>query len=166
MPERWAVLYDQATFADAAAEHVLFQAGEGSSSTKTKSVTNFPGSGALPSGYIFEIQKISVFADEDFALAERETMWEQSYLELEVDNQEMFSCPLRLVADRNAFGGHYSETTASDEAMIGLVGDGYMLPIPVTVQGGQNVRVNIYQGVAGTASMEVKCCLHGILSTP
>lgn len=166
MAQRYWVYYDEATFGAAAAMHNLFQTSQGSSSTRTESKTNSPGSGVLPQNFVFELHRISVFPDVNMSAADRENMWLQSYLKIEVNNQEVFKAPLRMIAGYAGYQGLYTQAAAADEALIGANGDGFELPVPITIKGGDGFRVDVYQGTATAATQYVKVALEGLLTTP
>ena len=159
-------LYDTAVFGVAASvESSLFQVAQGGDSTHTKSFTNSRGAGQMPQNEAFEIDHIGVSVDMNLPTADYIAVWLNSYLEIRVNDETLFIAPLRLLANANSFGGHYTEAVASAEALIGLMGDGYKLAIPINIPGGTAFRVNVFQGTAlATASTLIKVTLNGTLS--
>lgn len=168
MPDYSTTLYDTAVFGNSAnVDHTLFQEAQGASATATKSKTNSRGAGQLPQNEEFEVRSIHASYDGNAALADEENWLKDSYLEFRLSDETIFECPLRWVASRNAFGGHYSQGTAADESMIGLIGEGYMLDIPIVIRGGTGFRVTVHQGTAlSAASQNVKVVLKGTLTRP
>lgn len=166
MPDNSTTLYDQAQFGTTAAVvHPLFQSREGSTATRTKFITNSRGDGSLPNNEQFTINKISVFVDDETVVADLKEVWENSYLEIVVEDKSILQIPLRLCAEGNSFGGLYTQAAAADEEAIGISGNGYQLAIPIVLRGGSSFRVNLGQGFALSAATEMKCVLHGTLST-
>lgn len=166
MPQYRYGLYDTALFTTAAsADFPLFQSAQGSTATRTKEITNSRGAGQLPQNESFKCDRICVFYDENMVLADVINMWVDSYIEIRVNDETVLLVPMRVAASYNAFGGHYSEVTATAEAAIGLAGEGYMLDIPIEIPGGVAFTVTLHQGAAlATATQEVKCFLDGILT--
>lgn len=159
-------LYDTGVFGVAASvETSLFQVSQGGDATHTKSFTNSRGAGQMPQNEEFEIDHIGVAVDMNLPTADYIAVWLNSYLEIRVNDETLFIAPLRALAQANAYGGHYTEAAASNEALIGLAGDGYTLKIPILIPGGTAFRVNIFQGTAlATANTLVKVMLNGTLS--
>ncbi len=158
-------LYDTAIFGASANKlHTLFQIIQGQDTTHVKGFTNTRGAGQFPSEEDFQIDSIGVYPDGDFILADLESMWRGSYLELTVTNTTMLLSPLSVFAKYAGWGGHYSQTAAADGAAIGKLGMGRKLDIPIEVDGGTQFKVEVFQAVATAASMNVKVVLNGILN--
>jgi len=157
-------MYDTAVFgAVADTLHTLFQIVQGQDATHNKGFTNTRGAGQFPSEEMFTIESIGIYPDADFILADLESMWRASYLELTVTNTTMLLSPLSVFAKYGGWGGHYTQASAADAAAIGKLGLGRKLPIPIEVKGGTQFKVEIFQSIATAASMNVKCVLNGIL---
>lgn len=161
-------LYDTADFGTSAnTEHTLFQNAQGSSSTQTKSKTNMRGSGSLPSNESFTIEEIHISSDFNLTAADYQNMWIDSYIEVRISDDTVLLLPLKNCASMNAFSGTYTQASAADEAVIGLMGNGLKLSNPITINGGESFRVSLYQGTAlSAATGSVKCVLYGTLDRP
>lgn len=163
------VIYDTAVFGTVANfENVLFQVSQGSDATHTENFTNARGAGTFPQEESFLVKHIGVVADFNTATPEDyQLMWYASFLELRVSDKTLLKAPLHWFAHRNAYQGHYSQAAAADNALIGLMGDGYMLENPISIKGGTSFRVRVVQGTALSAvSKNVKVNMRGLLSIP
>jgi len=162
-------LYDTIVFGTSAQnDQALFQVPQGGDTTHTKSFTNMRGAGALPAQEKFDIDKVGVYCDfNNLVPADLINMWIGNYLEIRVADNSALFIPLRAAAQYNAYAGHYSQGTAANGTMGGLVGDGYVLDYPIHVEGGVAMRVNVPQITAlSVASVPVRILLHGILDRP
>lgn len=160
-------LYDTVVMGVAAGtEHTLFQVAQGGDTTHTRSFTNSRGAGQLPGEENFFIDAVKATLDETAIAADREGIWVKSYLEIRVADETLLQVPLSEVACRNGYGGHYTQAAAAEEALIGLIGDGYKLKYPIKIPGGTAFRVNVYQGTAVAAGTEVRVILDGVLERP
>lgn len=157
--------YDTAVIGVTAnAVHTLFQTAQGSSATRTKAQTNWPGSGALPSQNDFLIRKIGLFVndarlDEDILL-----LYDQTFLEILINNQTRFLAPLKALAQYDYYQGSNELAAAAAVAMIGAGGDGYEFDPPKQLNGGVNFRVEITQGAALSVATNVCFMMHGVLT--
>ncbi len=164
MARRHYPLYDTAVPSTAAnTEHTLFQVAEGADSTHTKGFTNSRGAGQLPGEESFEIHNIGIFGDTVMPLADREGLYLDSYIEIQVNDQTMIRVPAALCARNDGYQGHFAETTASDVNAIGKVGQGFQLMMPITIPQGSGFKVIYSQGTALTAAENLKVVLDGIL---
>lgn len=161
-------LYDTALFGSTAnTEHILFQVTQGSTTAATESATNMRGAGSLPQQEQMVVNKVGVFADYNSVTADYQNLWVSSFLEMRVSETRMLWLPLAACAQYNAFQGLYTQGTAANEALIGRIGEGYMLDIPIVLEGGTNFRVRVFQGTAlSTTNLGVKVVLHGTLTIP
>lgn len=159
-------LYDTVDFGNAAnVETSLFTQAVGSSG-KGKTITNMRGDGQLPSNESFTIQKIGFMVDDALALADYEAMWNLSYIEMLYNQVQVLIAPLKIFCMRNSFGGHFELSAAAAQELIGLEGDGYELPLEFLIKGGNQFRVNVFQGTAlSAANLGMKVVLFGILDT-
>lgn len=165
MPDYSFVLYDTAPFgASAGTEHVLFQVSQGSDSTHTEAYTNSRGAGQLPTEEKMLVERIHVIVDHNTAIADVPKIFNASFLEIRVSDKTIFKAPLAMLSSFNAYGGHYSQAAAADEAVIGLIGVGYELKIPILIPGGVSFRIRVYQGTAVTAASNLKVALEGTLT--
>ena len=160
------ILWDTAILGTVALfEQSLFQVAQGGDAVHTRSFTNSRGSGQLPTNENFLIKHIGVSLDANLAIADYINVWPLSFLEIRVNDETLFQAPLRMLAESNAFGGHYSQAAAADEALIGLEGTGYDLEIPIEIEGGTAFRVNVLQGTAlAVASVPLRVALCGTLN--
>lgn len=161
-------LYDTAALGNSApAEFNLFQVAQGADSTHTESYTNMRGSGALPSEEAFTVERIGVFPDVSLAAADVPKVWINSFLEFRIADRTVLKAPLAVFADHGAYSGHYTQGTAADLAIIGRMGSGYALDIPIQIPGGTAFRVRLYQGTAlSAANQYLKVVLYGVLVLP
>ncbi len=168
MADYTATLYDTAVFGTTAgAEHTLFQVAQGGDSTHVEAFTNMRGAGSLPNDEDFRVDEIAVFPDVNASAADLQNMTIGSFLEVRVSDKTVLKAPLAMFMKHAAYGGLYTQATAANEALIGLLGDGYKLPIPIAIPGGTSFRVRIYQGTAmSAASQNLKVALNGVLTMP
>jgi len=159
-------LFDTAIFDDSGSIiHTLFQVAQGGDTVHTKAYTNMRGAGSLPTDESLLVRKISVIPDANLPPADVQGMFLHSYLEMRISDETVLFAPLRQFADEAGYGGVYTQAAAADEALIGPLGDGYPLELPLLIPTGATFRVEIYQGTAlAGASNWVKCVLGGILS--
>lgn len=160
-------LYDTAVFgATASVDHELFKVSQNGDSTHTQSFTNSRGAGVMPSNEQFDVDTVIVSPDTDFDTDDRGDMWDGSFITIRVNNQDVFTAPLRMCAGYAAYSGHFTQAAAADASRIGLEGMGYRLNKPITIKGGMSFSVIVHQQVAITASMNVKTMLRGNLTLP
>jgi len=124
------------------------------------------GAGSLPDKTNFTIQKIVIFPDDDFAIADLQDFLVDSYVEITLNDAQVFMSPLRSCVGLSSYAGHFTQAVAADEALIGLEGMGFELQEPIVVEGGVSFLVELGQGKAlSAANMGVKVALYGILNT-
>lgn len=141
--------YDTATFTNSAkVEHQLFQNRQGIDSTNDKYKTNSRGNGEFPSNESFKAERLLFFPDSDVPLADLEDSLLNSYVQIEYQDRTVFQATLRECVALSSWGGHYSQASAADDALIGIQNDGYELSIPLMFEGGNGFRVIIGQGTA------------------
>lgn len=152
MPELTYSFYDTATFLDSAKNvHQLFQNREGVDSTNDKYKTNSRGNGEFPTSEKFLCKKLLFFPDSDVPLADLEDALLNSYVEIQYRDTTVFRATLRECVALSAWQGQYSQASAADDALIGIVNNGYMLENPLLFEGGNSFRVLIGQGTALSA---------------
>jgi len=167
MPTLSWVMYDTVIFGTTAnVVHTAFVVQQGGAAGKGKEITNMIGPGELPAQNSMEINRIGVSHHDGLVLADIEDIWDETYLELFINNQTYFISPLRLLANRNGYGGHYSQAAAADEFVIGLLGDGYELPVSIIVPSGTQFKVEVKQGPVMAANTNVLISLYGKLTRP
>jgi len=157
-------IYDTAQFGTVAgATHELFQNAQGQGGT-TLSTTNMRGAGQFNGNEKFTIRKIGLIVDDVITLPDVRAMYYGSILSVRIAQTLKLQVPLQILADKSAYGGHYTEVAASDSEFIGLVGNGYELDIPLIVMGNDNFLVSIFQALALSAvTLAMKCVLYGDL---
>lgn len=167
MPDYYTTLYDTAVFGVAVGESTLFQVVQGGDSTHVETFTNSLGSGQIPQDYQFTIQRIHAIVDVNAVAADIQNLPLKSFVEIRLKDTTVFKAPLQLLMSKSAYGGYFAQASAADEAIIGLSGDGFNLPIPIVVDGGVSFKVRVYQGTAlANASQYLKIVLEGVLSVP
>lgn len=161
-------LYDTAVFGAAAnTEHMLFQVTAQADATHTENFTNSLGPGNLPREYSFLCDWIGAIVDHNAVIADPTLFFTQSFLEIRVAEDTKIKLPLQMCVANSAYGGHFTQTAAADRSMIGLAGQGFNLADrPIPIAGGVNFKVRVFQGLAVTASSEIKIVLNGILTRP
>ncbi len=166
MPDYSWTMYDTAPFgASASVTNELFQVAQGGDATHTKSYTNSRGAGQLPVLEKMMVENIKVIYDYNTVLADIPKIQVGSYLEFIVNNKTVLLARLAEFIAHSAYGGHYSQAAAADEAVIGLKGDGYELKIPILIPGGTQFKVNVFQGTAlAGASSNLVVALVGTLT--
>lgn len=158
------VLYDTAPIGTTAnAVHTLYQTSQGGDATHDKQFTNMRGAGALPTSEMMTVFNVGITLDEDTIQADLELLFYSSRLELFIKDRSIFRLPLAWCARGMAWSGAYTLAVAADDAHLGIVGDGYELREPVTIDGGDVFRVEIIQGGALSAAMSVIVGLEGML---
>lgn len=159
-------IYDTAVLGTTAKTvHTMFQVAVSQSATADRFYTNMRGNGIFPNQENFLIKKLFVFPDANFNEDDRENYFLNSYLSIIYKDQLVLSVPSRLAVGRASYGGHFTQGTAADEALIGLEGDGYMLELPLLIEGGNSFKVEYGQGVAMSAgSQNIKVVLDGRLT--
>jgi hypothetical protein len=124
------------------------------------------GGGALPTEESFKLEEVAVFPDQEVAEGDIAKLTQGSLLEIKVSDRSLLKIPLRLAIKYADYGGHFTQATAASRALIGPVGAGYYLDIPIVIPGGTKFVVRILQKTALSASTKVKVVLNGILSRP
>lgn len=166
MPEKMRYdVYDTAFFGTVASTlFSLFQAAQGSTSVLTKSVTNSRGAGAFPQNETFTVDWLGVFLDELPNVVDAQSVFLDSYAEIRVNDETVLLTPLRMLAAKNGWGGHFGQAAAANLAAIGLMGEGKPLDIPIEIPGGTAFRVDVFQGTALSAvTQSVRFVMSGIL---
>lgn len=167
MPDMSYSMYDTAEFDNAAdVDFELFQSRQGSTSARTKNVTNSRGDGSLPANEGFRIDKIIIMIEPDVIRTEAELAWRDSYIEILINERSVFLVPLAMCAGHMQWQGEFHEAIATLVDSIGLVGDGYALELPLSIPGGTSFRVTLHQAIATAGAASVKCILKGMLSVP
>lgn len=160
-------LYDTAVFgATAVTDHELFKVAQNGDATHTQSFTNSRGAGVMPANEQFDIDTIGISPDGDFSANDRGDMWDGAFITIRVNNQDVFTAPLRMCAGYAAYSGHFTQAAAADMNRIGLEGMGYKLNKPITIKGGMSFSVIVSQRTAITAASNVKTMLRGNLTLP
>jgi len=160
-------LFDTAPLGVAAnTDHKLFQVLEGADATHTRDYTNSRGAGVFPQTEQFVIDHIGVTIDDAIVIADVDLITLESYLEVTVNNQTMLRSPLSAFIQHEGYFGHYTLAVAADRALIGRIGKGFRLAMPIVIKGGINWDVTIHQGVALSAVTNHKCILTGTLTRP
>lgn len=155
--------YDTALFGNAVATHTLFTQPEGSATDKQSEDTNMRIGGQFAQGSVFTLYEIKSFVDDNLAVADVPLVYEQSYFKLIVDNKILLQTPTRMTVDHNTYRGQFNQGTNTDIELIGLEGDGYTLREPLVIKGGQQIKVELYQGTAlSTTGQRVKMVLCGM----
>ncbi len=159
--------YDTASFSTVAnTVHTLFQTAQGSAAARTKAQTNWPGSGALPSANDFLIKRIGLFINDIRVENDIQILYDQTFLEILINNQTRFLAPLKALAQYDAFGGVIAQASGADEFAFGAVGIGYEFDPPKELAGGVNFRVEMTQAVALSAATSICFMMHGVWSRP
>ena len=103
----------------------------------------------------------------DIVEADAMDMWIGAYLEFRLSDETRILAPLVEFAAHNGFGGHYSQAAAADGALIGRLGKGRDLEIPIMIPGGTIFRADVHQLTAlSVATTNVKIGLYGTLTRP
>ena len=161
------VLYDTAVFSNAATDTLLFQVAQGADATHTEQWTNAFFAGALPANVSFEIERIVVFPDYAVPDADVSKIWQNSFMEIKVNDLTMWKSPLAMLAGSAAFGGTDTTTAAANANHVGLSGTGYQLTRPILLPEGTPFKVRMVQTIAlAAANSWVKVCLDGTLHRP
>lgn len=162
------LFYDTAAFGNTAnTVHTLFQVANGADSTHNDSFTNMSGSGAFPQSEDFTLQWLGAAIDYNGSAADIQNTFIANVFTLEVANKQLLKLPLFMLATNSAFGGHYSQAAAADEAIIGLSGNGYSLRKNILIPKGTGFRVIVTQVTAlSGANKNVKILMGGIRNIP
>jgi hypothetical protein len=157
--------YDTVEFGTSAlAEHQAFASPLGSSSTRTRFVTNSSGNSQLRNSEAFSIENIKVWVDSVEVVADLEEMFLGAYLRLNVLNREYLQIPLVLCFGAGGWQGEFHEASNTLARLINTSGQGYMLPIPILIPKGQNFEVFLGQQNALANAVDVKIALTGRLT--
>jgi len=158
------ILYDTAPLGTTAnVEHNLFQNPQGSTATHTEDYTNMIGAGTLPEKLKFTIKKISVSLETGAASVDIRTAYLKSFLELIIGGRSYIKAPLIKFADAEGLRGHFAQATAATENMMSMIGEGFKLELPQTIEGGTPFRVRLFQVTAMGTARQMKVMLTGIL---
>lgn len=160
-------LYDTADFGNTAGvNHLLFQIAEGADANHAEYRCNMRGNGVLPSEESFLVQKIHVWNNSEIPEADIQKLIDGTLLEIRVSDKTVLKIPLRLAISHTAYGGHYTQATASARTVIGLESNGFEIPEGIQINGGVRFSVRLYQRLSMTATEEIVVALEGVLSTP
>lgn len=159
--------YDTAPFGLVAnTTHNLFQSSLGSGANRTKANTNWIGAGALPDSNSYVIQHVGAYVDDLPDEADILAIWEDTHVEMYINNQTVLLVPLRSIAMGAGFQGAFNEVAASDAFLIGPSGMGLKLEPFLQLGEGVSFRVEIGQVAATTVAIDVKFLMSGILTRP
>lgn len=157
-------LFDSVVFGvSAGLTQALFQTAEGADATHTRQFTNMRGAGSLPSGEEFLVQSIHVISEGAPVEADIEKLYQDSWLEFVLNNLSILRSPLRVFASHSDWSGQYTQAAAAAGTIIGAVGMGRNLGIPILIKGGTAFKVNVYNGTALSANATLRCMLRGQL---
>lgn len=168
MPQRSYSFYDTVTFSNSAkVEHQAFQNRQGTDAANDKYKTNARGNGEFPTNESFVLQKLLFYPDSVLTQADAEVYLNNSYIQIEVADTQVFQASLREVVALAAYSGQFSQAIAADDAMIGIQNNGYELEIPITIEGGNSFRILIGQGTAlSTGASTFKIVMMGTYNQP
>lgn len=160
-------LYDTAIFSVAgAANHLLFQVGEGVDALHSELITNMRGNGSLPQEESFLLQKLHVWNEQLVAAADLFDLTDQAFVEIRLSDKTVLKVPLRLVMSNAAWIGSANLAAGAETAVIGNQGWGFDVMENVTIPGGTRWSVRVHQELGLAATCRVKVVLEGILSMP
>lgn len=168
MPDYSFHIYDTALFGvTAGTTHTLFQVPQGGDATHVMDFTNMRGAGQFPVNEKFTIRKIMVASESELAEADVTAWYRLSYLKLLRSNHEDLISPLLPLIAYAGFGGHFTQAAAANRALIGRMGEGYVLTPNISIDGGDAFKIEVFQGVAlSAANQRIKVILEGILNSP
>jgi hypothetical protein len=158
-------MYDTIQMSTAVAVHSAFISKMGSTS-KPKQVTNMLGNGELPLDHVLEIKRITISLHDTLVLADIEPMLDASYLEFFLNDQTMFTSPLRYLMANNAYSGVLELASAAAHTKFGLLGQGYELDPPIVIEANLPIKVEVGQTVVLSAATNILIGLHGVLTRP
>jgi hypothetical protein len=155
------VFFDTVVTGTAVFDALLFQVARGADATHTEDFTNMVSSGAFPAGQKFVIEHIGVLTEPAVTAADTDALFRASLLQVLINSQVDFWCPLAQVADKSSWGGYSNQTAAAGLQVTGNYGHGFDLKIPISVDGGVGFGVRIKTTVATAASSKLVCALTG-----
>lgn len=167
MPQDYSwIFFDTAIFSNVASvTHSLFQVGVGADATHTKSFTNMNGSGSIPEKQKFTIRKIMCTFADQLSVADLFAGWDGAYISLFITDLEYFRLPLTVTAYNDGYIGEFKQTTAADAAVMGKMGQGYMLNPTIELGGGNQFRIEVFQQNAlSVADARLRVMMEGILN--
>ena len=106
-----------------------------------------------------ELFGIALDWDSDITVADLQLALEDSTVEITVGDKPMFHAPLAALPQMAAYSGHYSQTSAADEQMIGKLGSMYMFRNHIVVLGGDRYAVKVVQGQALAVAQSIRIFL-------
>lgn len=158
------VLYDTAPFGTSAGvTHTLFQVAQGADATHTRQFTNMRASGQLPQNESMVIRSIHAILWDEIAEADVPAIWDGSYMELTISDENIFRIPLKFFASHNGFSGVLNQAAAANRSLVGLNGMGFSLMPEIKLIGGNAFRVDVYQQELLSAAENMWICLEGVL---
>lgn len=146
--------------------HTLFQVSEGADSVHTAQFTNMRGAGILPQEERFVIRKIHAIVQGEVAEADLPLLFQGNYLEVVINNDTLFRAPLHLCSSHNAYGGAVNQAAAANNLAIGMMGMGLDINPTISLQGGRNFKVRVYQESALSVTENMLIVLEGVLTLP
>lgn len=159
-------LFDTVPFGVAANKtFALFKTGECADATHTRSYTNMRGNGSLPVNEEFLVRSIHLIAESAPPIADVEALYTNNYLEFIYNNTSILRSPLRAFASLSDWSGQFNLAVAADQSIIGAVGMGRNLSIPILLKGGTSFEVDIFQSAVLSAAFNLKLILRGDLKT-
>lgn len=161
MPDLSYIFFDSVATGAAAIDALLFQVARGADATHTEDFTNMVSSGAFPSGQKFVIEHIGVMVEPALTPADADALFHASILQVLINSQVDFWCPLASVVDMSAWSGFNNLAAAAGLQVTGSLGKGFDLKIPISVDGGVGFGVRIKTTVATVASSKLICALTG-----
>lgn len=152
--------------ATAGAEFEAFQVQLGADTTHNIQFTNLPVPGQIPQNETFLLKSIRFIYDFVSALINDTTDWFTfSVYEIRLQDTVKYQGPVAEAVAHSGYGGAYTLAAAANKNAIGLLGNGKMFEKPLLLNGGDFFKVRYKQGVAISASSEIKVCLSGIRTT-
>lgn len=143
--------------------HKLFGAAYGTGTGYEAYRTNMRGAGSLPSEENFLVKKISAFVDNITPVADVDNIWYHSYATLFVRDNQVFQAPLSMLIDMAGYSGEFHEASNTALSLIQRLGNGFTLDMPIEIGNGESFRLDIYQGTALSATLDVVLALSGTL---
>lgn len=158
-------LYDTIPLGTAAdTTFTLFQVAQGGDSTHTKQFTNSRGAGQLPQNEAFRIRKLSVVQWGQVAEADIPLLYDGCYVEIRYSDEVIFSSPLAVLIDNNAYSGVLAQAAAANRPLVGRTGNGYLMNPTFDIIGGTAFRVDVFQDNALSAAENLWFIMEGILT--
>lgn len=161
MPDLSYVFFDTVATGTAAFDALLFQVARGADATHTDDFTNMVSSGAFPAGQKFVIDHIGVIIEPALTPADADALFHASLLQVLINSQVDFWCPLTEVVDNSGWTGFNNLAAGAGLQVTGSFSDGFMLKIPINVDGGVGFGVRIKTTVATAVSSKLVCSLTG-----